>query len=178
MNVELEKYMKTALFCYWRYIKRCPVVSMEIQAQLKKKGTGDRADIMAIKKNYIYQTEIKTNINDLKNDIKKHCHESFINKDHSYPAHFFLFAVPRDIEDEAKSIVKEKYPYAGLLSVYSHIHMTQPIVKTVIRPEKMNNPPANIYDLYAISNSMTNFICKILFKMKEEKWLNYQKKNN
>lgn len=105
--------MKALVASYWRYVRQCPVVGLEVED-----GGGELADVMAVdKKRYLVETEIKTSLADLKRDIKKKKHRRF-REGRAVVRHFY-FAVPSVLAAETKRICDGGFPYAGILSIVS-----------------------------------------------------------
>lgn len=106
-----SQYLKYTLLCYWRYVQGCPIIALEY-------FYGD-ADVLAVSENgMVIETEVKISIADLKREIKKSKHK-FFSRGAAWRCHYFYFAVPAAIAEEAKEVCHQLYPYAGLLSVGS-----------------------------------------------------------
>ncbi|MDO8635865.1 MAG: hypothetical protein Q7R34_06405, partial [Dehalococcoidia bacterium] len=96
-------YMKYTLLCYWRFIYGCPIIALEYSY--------GAADVLAVGENgMVIETEVKVSIGDLKRDIEKTKHRSFL-KGSSRFCHYFYFAVPKAIAEEAKEVCNRIYPY-------------------------------------------------------------------
>jgi len=165
MNTK-ELFMKSVLTGYWRFEKRLPMVSIEVSARLSNSSRGDRADILAITKdNYLIQTEIKTSLQDLKNDIKKKVHRDCKDKIFAYPMHYFYFAVPEEILPEAREIVQELFLYAGILVVSKNKPLGYPYVYTSKVAKQFRKPKVSKAQINVMNKSMSSSICRLLQKL-------------
>lgn len=109
--------VKAAVASYWRYIRQCPVIALEVSYNLSSYADEERADILAVDKNrFLIETEVKVTLADLKRDANKTKHRRFRDDHPGVVAKHFYFAVPREIGNEAKLICNDFYPYAGLLA--------------------------------------------------------------
>ena len=108
--------IKAIVASYWRYIKQCPVIALEVNSNLSSYSGEETADVLAVDKNrYLIETEVKVSLADLRRDIEKEKHRSFSQG--SCVARYFYFAVPQDLANVARLICDELYPYAGVLGV-------------------------------------------------------------
>ena len=108
--------IKAVVASYWRYVKQCPVVALEVNSNLSS-WSGELADVLAVNKNrFLIETEIKVTLADLRRDVKKSKHRHFRECRH-YVTKYFYFAVPKDIANAAKLICADTYPYAGILGI-------------------------------------------------------------
>ena len=113
MNSEL---LKAIVASYWRYVRQCPVIALEVSSNLSAYADEERADVLAVDKNrFLIETEVKVTLADLKRDAKKIKHRDFREARPRSVARHFYFAVPREIANEARLICDELYPYAGVL---------------------------------------------------------------
>ena len=159
-------WMKAAILAHWRYNKQCPLVACECSAKLRPTIHGDRADVLAMTTTRILiETEIKLTIQDLKNDCKKQIHKDFVSKAYKYPVHFFCFAVPLEIAKEAKTVVSQMYPHAGLLVVHDHYQVNSPQVQTVLPAKRFPKPPLNAAQIKIMERSTSATICKQAFQL-------------
>jgi len=111
-----SEQLKAIIASYWRYVKQCPVIALEVSSSLSSYSDDERADILAVNKNrLLIETEIKVSLGDLRRDHKKVKHLTFRNGGSRYIARYFYFAVPRDIANDVKVICDDLYPYAGVL---------------------------------------------------------------
>ena len=109
--------IKAIVASYWRYVKQCPVVALEVNSNLSPWSGGEMADVLAVNKNrFLIETEVKVTQADLRRDAKKSKHRDFRQSRHCV-AKYFYFAVPKDIANAAKLICADTYPYAGILSL-------------------------------------------------------------
>ncbi|MBA7464989.1 hypothetical protein ES707_00150 [subsurface metagenome] len=112
-----SEQLKAIIASYWRYVRQCPVIALEVSHNLSAYADEERADVLAVDKNrYLIETEVKVTLADLQRDAKKSKHWAFRN---NLPtrciARYFYFAVPRDIANKASLICADLYPYAGVL---------------------------------------------------------------
>lgn len=126
--------MKAELLAYWRYERQAPLVGIECFNQ----------DVLVVTKaRKLVITEVKVSISDLRADgskefhfraahlygIKKEpknykearaqLHAVWTHREEEMPNQFY-FAVPAELVEKALTIIEERYPYAGLLSVVHH----------------------------------------------------------
>jgi hypothetical protein len=106
--------IKAVIASYWRYVRQCPVIALEVSANLSSYSGDEMADVLAVNKNrFLIETEVKITLADLRRDAKKKKHLNF--QDRRCVARYFYFAVPREIANDAKPICDDFYPYAGIL---------------------------------------------------------------
>lgn len=109
--------LKAVIASYWRYIRQCPVIALEVSYNLSTYSDEARADVLAVSKNrWLIETEVKITLADLRRDAKKSKHRDF-RENRLCVTHYFYFAVPRDIANDAKLICDDFYPYAGVLGI-------------------------------------------------------------
>jgi len=109
--------IKAIIASYWRYVRQCPVIALEVSHNLSAYSDEERADVLAVTKNrFLIETEVKVTLADLRRDTKKLKHRDFQDNRLRCVAKYFYFAVPRDIANEAKPICGALYPYAGILA--------------------------------------------------------------
>lgn len=167
------EYIRSVIASHWRFVKQYPLVSIEVSAMLKSHGKGDRADVLAATpSNLLIETEIKTSITDLLRDERKQIHRDIKEKLYRYPVHYFCFAVLPEIEAEAKQIIREKYPYAGLLVIRDHRQFHYPVVEVVLPAMRFKKPPLNPAQLKVMSRSMSATICRLLYDLNKT-WKHY-----
>ena len=107
--------IKAIVASYWRYVKQCPVVALEVNSNLSS-WSGEKADVLAVNKNrFLIETEVKVTLADLRRDVKKSKHRHF--RECRHVTKYFYFAVPKDIANAAKLICADIYPYAGILGI-------------------------------------------------------------
>ena len=123
--------MKAVVCCYWRFVRRCPLVATETTISSYGFLAEYPPDVMAVSKNgFLIETEVKLSIADLRREITKRKyrrHPGLLDPPGSsftqcFPsrwsiAKFFYFAVPESIVERAKPVVRDLYPGAGLLAV-------------------------------------------------------------
>ncbi len=109
--------IKAMVAGYFRYKCPCPIIALEASNKLKW-AEGEPADILVVTKSrMLYEIEVKISISDLRGDIKKNKHYSFLNRPSWLPIYKYYFAVSKELADKALAICNELYPYAGLLVV-------------------------------------------------------------
>ena len=111
-----EEQLKAVIASYWRYVRQCPVIALEVSHNLSAYAE-ERADVLAVNKNrFLIETEVKVTLADLKRDARKSKHRAFRdNLPTRCVARYFYFAVPKDIANKACPICNDLYPYAGVL---------------------------------------------------------------
>ena len=108
--------IKAVIVSYWRYVRQCPVIALEVNSNLSSYSGEEIADVLAVDKNrFLIETEVKVTLADLKRDVKKSKHRDFQDNRRCI-ARYFYFAVPRDIANQVKLICDDRYPYAGVLA--------------------------------------------------------------
>jgi hypothetical protein len=109
--------VKAVIASYWRYVRQCPVIALEVSHNLSAYADEERADVLAVDKNrFLIETEVKVTLADLRRDARKSKHRDFQDKRFCV-ARYFYFAVPRDIANDAKLTCDNLYSYAGVLGV-------------------------------------------------------------
>ena len=105
-----SNYMKAILCQYFRYNQSCKYVATEAGMF--------NSDFLAIKKNNLYEVEIKISKADLSNDFKKDKHKKYNSGQYiKYCPTYFYFAVPSELVQFALSKVEgTKY---GVIEVYA-----------------------------------------------------------
>jgi hypothetical protein len=110
--VKLSDKIKIASLAYWRFKKHHMLGAIECK----------NSDVFTVSRTLLTtDTEIKISISDMQREIgtKRYKHENFkLNLPDFWrkpSTHYFYFAVPSDIRSKAEEIIKERYPYAGLL---------------------------------------------------------------
>lgn len=156
--------VKAMVAGYFRYKKQCPVVAFEA-SNILMFATSEPADVLVVTESrMLYEIEVKISISDLKNDIKKKKHWSFINRPNYLPVHKFYFAVPQDITDIALDICNDLYPYAGLLSVTKFPFHSAAASFGVIpeKPPKHLNPkPLSLRQIVYMVKEQSGTLCRL-----------------
>jgi len=110
-----SEQIKAVIASYWRYVRQCPVIALEVSHNLSSYAE-ERADVLAVDKGrFLIETEVKLTLADLRRDAKKIKHHGFRDNFPRYAARYFYFAVPKEIANAAKPICDKLYPYAGIL---------------------------------------------------------------
>ena len=163
--------------CYWRKTRGCPIVAMEFNYR--------DADVVAVNKNgMVIETEVKTNIRNLREDKMKTKHwfmEREVDMVKVPPGpkrvfggytrvHYFYFAVPVEIKDKALAVIEEKFPYAGLLSVGSSDHYQWEMYRQIVPPvwsvrkaHRFTRPKLTQDQLLDIAIGMSNTACRLAY---------------
>ena len=99
------------------------------------------ADIIVLKQNnYIHEIEIKTSKSDLCiAELRKKKHDENKNP-HSRKPHYFSFAVPTDLIEDAKKIIEKLNPNYGLIEITNEFfgYNTYPVT-TIKLPKLLHN---------------------------------------
>lgn len=110
--------IKAVIASYWRYVRQCPVIALEVSSNLSSYSGDEMADVLAVDKSrFLIETEVKVTLADLRRDAKKSKHRDFRDNRLGCVARYFYFAVPRDIANDVKLICDDLYPYAGVLGI-------------------------------------------------------------
>ncbi|MDP2873416.1 MAG: MmcB family DNA repair protein [Bacillota bacterium] len=119
MSLITADSIKAVIASYWRYVRQCPVIALEVDSSLDSYSGGERADVLAVDKNrFLIETEVKITLADLRRDAEKSKHRAFReNLPTRCVARHFYFAIPRDIANTASLVCNDLYPYAGVLGV-------------------------------------------------------------
>ena len=104
--------IKLATLAYWRYGRGHVVGAIECNG----------ADVKTMTRSLmVAETEVKVSIADMRREVKtkRYKHEAFnglrIPSYYNTRVNYFYFVVPERLKDKALVVVKELYPYAGLL---------------------------------------------------------------
>lgn len=109
--------IKAVIASYWRYVRQCPVIALEVNSNLSSYSGEETADVLAVDKNrYLIETEVKLNLADMRRDIKKKKHRDFGEGRPRCVARYFYFAVPKGMANDATLMCDDFYPYAGVLA--------------------------------------------------------------
>jgi len=116
-RVSNSNQIKAVIASYWRYVRQCPIVALEVNSNLSSFSGEERADVLAMNDNhFLIETEIKVTLADLRRDARKKKRRKLIENRRGVTRYFY-FAVPGDIANKAKLICDDLFPYAGVLSV-------------------------------------------------------------
>jgi hypothetical protein len=70
--------IKAIISSYWRYIRQCPVIALEVNSNLSSYSGEETADVLAVDKlRYLIETEVKVSLADLRRDIEKEKQRDF-----------------------------------------------------------------------------------------------------
>ena len=154
--------IKANIASYWRYVKQCPVVALEVNSQLGE-WTGEAADVLAVNKNrYLIETEVKVSMSDLKRDVRKRKHIAF-RAGHSVTRYFY-FAVPIDIANNAKDICADLYPYAGILGTNG---LDEYGVKVYRQAKPLSGKKLNYSRVLRIIYGQSSTVCRFARQIEE-----------
>ena len=171
--------IKAVVASYWRYVKQCPVVALEVDYNLETYSGGERADVLAVNKNrFLIETEVKVTLADLKRDAKKKKHRGFSSR---FPVRgitkYFYFAVPQDIANDAKLICADTYPYAGVLALNS---LNELLIMVYREAKPLTSKRLTYPQVLRIIFSQSSTVCRLATKVGEltriQKSLNTQLK--
>lgn len=154
--------VKATILAYWRYSRQCPLVAIEGWCELEIYG--ELADVLAVTKDrWLIETEIKVTLADLKSDIKKEKHKWFINgRSRLNKTHHFYFATPKDIANEAKLIINDLYPYAGLLACEMYKSTNQIRIADIYRnPKPLSTQKLDIETIIKMVKAQSATICRL-----------------
>jgi hypothetical protein len=101
--------VKAALISYFRFYKNHDIICTEFSY--------GKADVLSISNNGkgIYEVEVKVSLSDLKREPKKYKHKrDSLEVTNSKPCRYFYLAIPKFLEEQAKEILKQNFPNAGL----------------------------------------------------------------
>lgn len=170
-----EDEMKSTMASYWRYKRQCPFVAIEVDWQLETWGSY-WADVICVDKNrMLIETEVKVSLADLRKDKEKGKHTRFQHclngsYDRNLYTHFLYFAVPGDIANDAKAIVEELYPYAGLLGVAGDIASYKV-------PKPITERPLELHMLYRMSLCQSATLCRLAKDVAEARRVNINRES-
>lgn len=157
--------LKINVIAYWRFNRGCPIVAIEYNWR--------HSDVQAVTRaGMVIETEVKTTLHDLKRDMKKPKHHAMANRLEWVPAHYFYFAVPTQLEVKAMEIIKETYPYAGLLVVkdnnyysWDAYHHIKPAVSAVRKAHLFTKPKLTHDETMDLVAGLSATTCKIAFEL-------------
>jgi hypothetical protein len=172
--------LKINVMCYWRFHRLCPIVAMEYNWH--------DYDVLAVTSSgMVIETEVKTNLRDMKRDLKKPKHWG-MKRNYDYTqgtealdpyipdaglrVHYFYFAVPEKMEDGALELLKELYPYAGLLVVrpndfyqWDNYHHIEAPVSEVYHPHRFTKPKLEQKEIDHIVSGLSATACRMAFEL-------------
>ena len=112
INNHNSNYIKNELMYYWRCIRQC------LCADEVNYGRFIADVIVVTKPGYILEIEVKTAKSDLCTaELSKHKHKEWKEW---YP-HYFSFAVPSDLIEDAKKVIEKLNPKYGLIEITTDI---------------------------------------------------------
>lgn len=165
--------VKAAVMAYWRYSRQCPIVTMETSPMLATYNNDGQADVMVMnKERQLIEVEVKISLDDLRRDYKKAVHRSLLAEyrkempawHKKVPISYFYFAVPRDIGEAASHICDDRYPYAGLMVIKSHLLCRTPNVDVVRNPHRFAREKITALGMARLAFDQSATCCRLLFK--------------
>jgi len=116
-----SRKIKHKALLWLRLDQRCAFIATE--------AGGYNSDALGINENKMIEVEVKTSLEDLKNDFKKHKHRQYFRSEKDsldftcenrwIPTHFY-FAVPETLVEDAKKIIVDKgYEPYGVINADS-----------------------------------------------------------
>ncbi len=164
--------IKLVTLAYWRYGRQHIAGAIEC----------NNADVLTISRSLmIAESEIKVSIADMRREVKTKRNKHWRMKDlfdgnercsRIAGVNYFYFVVPKRIEGNALEVVKELYPYAGLLVCQSNIkniygYVGDPSNIYSVKPAKrLQRPKPDIQEVlriaYAASNTALRYGNKLL----------------
>lgn len=123
-NTHNSYYIKNELMYYWRCIRQL-ICADEVSYNQYI------ADVLVIKKEgYIHEIEVKTAKTDLcTTELRKKKH---VEWKEWYP-HYFSFAVPSDLIEEAKKVIAKVNPKYGLIEITTDTYAPITIRKSALK---------------------------------------------
>ena len=157
--------IKAIIASYWRYIKQCPVIALEVNSNLSSYSGEETADVLAVDKNrHLIETEVKVSLADLRRDIEKEKHRGFSEGRPTCVARYFYFAVPQDLANVARLICDELYPYAGVLGVNG---LDEYGVAIYRKPEPLAGKKLTFAQALRIVFNQSSTVCRLAKKVEE-----------
>ena len=149
---------------YYRFIRQCICVDEIGYSGLwgTKAYSGYIADIIVLTKtNFIHEIEVKCNKSDLCSlELKKGKHSDM--SDEYYP-HYFSFAVPTELIEEAKMVINKLNSKYGLIEITSNIYSPVTIRK---KAQRLHNNIIHIEEwkhkiIYRLNSALIGYMKKI-----------------
>lgn len=139
-------YIKYSLLHYYRYKRQYNYVCTECQD----------ADIQIANKNSLIEIEVKISKQDLLKDKLKAKHQKFKSKKVGrflFPK-FFFYAVPKELEETAKTFIKELNPNYGLIIVKEGLFGYN--LEFVVNAKKLHDREITDRDILVITKRMAS----------------------
>jgi hypothetical protein len=157
--------IKATVASYWRYVRQCPVIALEVNSNLSGYAGEETADVMAVDKNRcLIETEVKLNLADMKRDIKKAKHRDFGERRPRCVARYFYFAVPKGMANDAKLMCDDFYPYAGVLGTDS---LSEWSVEVYRKPRPLPGKRLSYSQALRLIFSQSGTVCRLAKKVEE-----------
>jgi hypothetical protein len=157
--------IKAIIASYWRYIRQCSVIALEVNSNLSSYSGEEMADVLAVDKNrYLIETEVKISLADLRRDIEKEKHRDFSEGRPTCVARYFYFAVPQNLANVARLICDELYPYAGVLGVNG---LDEYGVAIYRKPEPLAGKKLTFARVLRIVFNQSSTVCRLAKKVEE-----------
>jgi len=156
--------IKAVIASYWRYIRQCPVIALEINCNLHP-WSGETADILTVDKNrFLIETEVKVTLSDLRRDAKKNKHKNFLVGHSMCVARYFYFAVPRDIANDVRLVCDDLFPYAGILATNG---LDEYEVEIYRHPKPLASKRLTYSQALRLIFSQSGTVCRLAKKVEE-----------
>jgi hypothetical protein len=156
--------IKAVIASYWRYVRQCPVIALEVSHNLSAYADEERADVLAVDKNrFLIETEVKVCLADLRRDGKKEKHCNF-REGLDCIARYFYFAVPKDIANDARLICDNLYRYAGVLGTNG---LDEYGVEIYRNPKPLAGKKLTYPRVLRIIFSQSSTVCRLAKKVEE-----------
>ena len=168
--MKLSDLMKIYTLAYWKYLKRHPVGAIECK----------NADVLTMSRSYMLtESEIKTSIFDMERETSTKRYKHWVmSKGKGVPslyplAHYFYFVLPRELQNKAIIVIKNKYPYAGLMIFENKsLDLFKPKnIEMIKRAKRLDRPKVELQELREIAYGSTNTIMRSIdqYYLKEKK---------
>jgi hypothetical protein len=159
--------IKAAVASYFRYVRQFPLVAFESGPDLVSAWRpSNQADILAIDKHrMLYEVEVKISLSDLKANRKKQEHYDY-SRGYSHFVHMFYFAVPYDLGNQAKLVISDFFPYAGILTIEG---VNDTDVCCTRNPRVLSLQQADLKHLVRMSYNQSGTLCRLAAKVSELK---------
>ena len=157
--------IKAVIASYWRYVRQCPVIALEVSSNLGSYSGVEMADVLAVDKNrYLIETEVKITLADLKRDGKKGKHRDFREGRLRCVARHFYFAVPKDIANDAKLICDDLFLYAGVLATNG---LDEYGVEVYRKPKPLSGKRLTYSQALRLTFSQSSTVCRLAKRVDE-----------
>lgn len=163
--------VKAEQAAYWRFKRQMPVVAIEAMSE----------DVLVISKSrQVFIVEVKISASDMTADARKSKHSDYrkvlglsllSHQRESYHVdpmkygfipNYFYFAVPKSLEEKARKIRDEMYPYAGIITVSERdYYIPGSLSDVAIRAEKIHSKKASFKRISIIVKAQSASLANI-----------------